>query len=102
MEHAVLIVELVVFAFFGWLIHQYLEKKLSALAAWFVVSMVGILQMCLAATFDVLEDLIMVGLLMMFFSFLMIFVVGAFESRERWGAEDRFFKKIQDVVKPFE
>jgi len=102
MEHAALIVELVSFGFFGWLIHKYLQNKLSAVAAWFVVSLVGILQMCLAATFDVLESLIIVGLILMFFSFLMILVVGASESRERWAKEDRLLKKVHDALKPFE
>jgi hypothetical protein len=102
MEHAALIVELVSFGFFGWLVHQYLEKKLSGVAAWFVVAMVGILQMCLASTFDVLENLIIVGLGMMSFSFLMILVVGASESREPWAEEDRLFKKVHDVLEPLE
>jgi hypothetical protein len=102
MEHAALIVELVSFGFFGWLIHKYLQNKLSAVAAWFVVSLVGILQMCLAATFDVLGSLIIVGLILMFFSFLMILVVGASESRERWAKEDRLLKKVHDALKPFE
>jgi hypothetical protein len=102
MEQASLIVELVFFGFFGWLIHKYLEKELSALAAWFVVLLVGILQMCMAATFDVLEDLLIVGMILMFFSFLMIFVVGTFESRARWAEEDRVFKKLQDALKPFD
>jgi TM2 domain-containing membrane protein YozV len=99
---AALIVELVSFGFFGWLIHKYRQKKLSAVAAWFVVSLVGILQMCLASTFEVLGYLIIVGGILMFFSFLMILVVGASESRERWAEEDRLFKKARDALKPFE
>ena len=102
MEPAAVLVELVSFGFFGWLIHKYLQKKLSAVAAWFVVSLVGILQMCFAATFDVLGPLIIVGMLLMFFSFLMILVVGAGKSRARWAEEDRLFKKVQDALKPFE
>jgi hypothetical protein len=102
MKHVGLIVELVSFVFFAWLIHQYLEKKLSAVAAWFVVSLVGIFQMCLAATFDVLENLIIVGLTLMVFSFLMILVAGASESREPWAEEDRLIKKVHDALKPFE
>jgi hypothetical protein len=102
MKHLGLVMVLVSFGFFGWLIHKYLEKEISGVAAWFVVSLVAILQMGMAATFEALENYIILGLFLMVVSVVMMFVMGAVESRKPWAEEDRVIKKVNDILAPFE
>ena len=102
MNQAVLIVQLLSFCLFGWLIYKCLKKQLSAVAVWFVVSIVAIVQMCMAATFEVLEGSLIFSLVLMFVSLAMILITGAFESRKPWADEDRLIKKVHDVLAPFE
>ena len=102
MKHLGFMMMIVSFVFFGWIIHKHLEKAISAVAAWFVVSLVAILQMCMAATFDFLGDYIVFPLILMFVSIVMMLIMGAIESRKPWAEEDLAIKKLHDIVAPLE
>ena len=103
MDYLGIIMMLVSFGFFGWLIHKYVEKRISGLAASFAVGLTAILQLCAEATFDSIGAGYMVASLgLMFFSFVLMLIMTGVESRKPWAAEDRVLKVVQKVVEPFE
>ena len=87
------------FAFFGWLIYKYVEEAISGLAAWFVVAIVAILQLCMEATFEEISAGYMLqSLALMFLALVMTFIMGKIESRKPWAEEDRVLETIHDIV----
>jgi hypothetical protein len=87
------------FVFFGWLMYKYSEKAISGLAAWFLVAIVAILQLCMEATFDEIgAGYMLFSLALMFFALVMTFIMSKVESRKPWAKEDRVLKTIHDIV----